>query len=392
MAVPTKFIHFGCWNNLNEDKGNLRNVMKELETRVTEFQPNFIVIAGDNYYPNKFTIKDEEDQKIKKKIIIDQKLKDGFDLLPKDIEIDMIFGNHDLETNTKKPKLYLETLETVESDCHILQTELETSKGLKIADPTNPTTPKNIDLVMYKERYDENSSTLILMIDTTMYTEDATKVLPCYQKYLDVDDTTIDNVDKLKEYQLKKVIESIKEREKPIKNVILIGHHPIVGYKKKVKKDKTIVENVKDMPTFLPDLFEKIVVEIQDDSVKYYYLCADIHLYQHGTIKYKGKTIEQYIVGSGGTELDDGNFDSTPNTIFEKDIEYILHISNSVFGFLECTLENADTLSFKFHELQPGEEARSVVESTGGGKKSKRRTKKRKTRRNRKGKSKKSKR
>lgn len=57
-----KFIHFGCWNeggvHQDESKNSLTRVMELLnEVCENEPKPDFISIAGDNYYPN--VIKDE---------------------------------------------------------------------------------------------------------------------------------------------------------------------------------------------------------------------------------------------------------------------------------------------------------------------------------------------
>ena len=46
-----KFISFGCWNNLNGDGTNLEKVTTKLKEEIQETNPNFIIIAGDNYYP-----------------------------------------------------------------------------------------------------------------------------------------------------------------------------------------------------------------------------------------------------------------------------------------------------------------------------------------------------
>ena len=37
----------------------------------------------------------------------------------------------------------------------------------------------------------------------------------------------------------------------------------------------------------------------------FFYLCADLHLYQEGEVTFHDKIIKQYIVGTGGTKLDD---------------------------------------------------------------------------------------
>ena len=56
-----KFVHFGCWNNLNVDNGSgLNQVMVKLNAYVQEEQGQqpveFVIVAGDNYYPDKNTI------------------------------------------------------------------------------------------------------------------------------------------------------------------------------------------------------------------------------------------------------------------------------------------------------------------------------------------------
>jgi len=68
--LPSKFIQFGCWNNLNQ-KGCLRNVMNTLSSylrnrdKSPDKPPEFLVVSGDNYYPEKETIND-----VKKKLYI----------------------------------------------------------------------------------------------------------------------------------------------------------------------------------------------------------------------------------------------------------------------------------------------------------------------------------
>ena len=58
-----RFISFGCWNNLNGDGTNLERVISTLKEEVQEKKPEFIIIAGDNYYP----YKEEKEEKKEKK-------------------------------------------------------------------------------------------------------------------------------------------------------------------------------------------------------------------------------------------------------------------------------------------------------------------------------------
>lgn len=340
--MKTKFIHFGCWNNLNQKNGklvgNITNVMSRLKTyiEIPKNKPKFIVVAGDNYYPDKIKVEEQ-----KKKIIIDDNIVDGINLLPTDVDIDMIFGNHDLETNPhppKKPKLYLESELTPEnSDCHILLTELSEISG------------RNIDYIMYKTRFIEESGTLILMLDTTLYTEYADKSLSCYNTFFHNKSLPIfENIEAVKTFQAEKIMEAIESHhtdETPIKNLIIIGHHPIIGLKSKKGK----VGLIDDIPLFFTELVINILKKIKN-HVKYYYLCADLHLYQKGTIIVPidddGITshipIHQYIVGTGGTELDEQlptEFDVPP--LPPHIASYSMEICERKYGFLECILPDS---------------------------------------------------
>lgn len=363
--METKFIHFGCWNNLNtkkgKDIGDLRNVMRSLQSfvNIPENKPNFIIVAGDNYYPDKtkveVTQEDGSTTNKKKNIIYDEKLIEGISLLPRDIEIDMIFGNHDLETNLLPPskqKLYLENDSTVEqSDCHILTTELSATTKSKIP---------NMDYVFFKERFVEESRTLILMIDTTLYTVDSKENFPCYNVYFQNEiGHTFENIEQIRKYQFDKIMESIA---KPMKNLILVGHHPMISYKK--KENKGVVSKTElseNILTVFSDTLMTILDRLKNEEVNYYYLCADLHLYQQGTImvELEGSDVQinQYIVGTGGTKLDDEiPADFVPSLVFPPPIKnYVVHENIRNHGFLTCLLPatpDAD-ITFTFIPVAP---------------------------------------
>ena len=101
-------------------------------------------------------------------------------------------------------------------------------------------------------------------------------------------------------------------------------------------------------------------------NLKFYYLCADLHQYQIGSVKIEREDddsimdIKQYIVGTGGTDLDDNPFTSSdPSTsdpsTYERYIESVhlngdrteykieysltpeqIGLSGSKYGFLQC--------------------------------------------------------
>ena len=433
-----RFWQFGCWNNLNttikKDKlkalGCLKDVIKLINERSshTETKPDFLIISGDNYYPNKSKPKDENDKTQKKKIIFSEKLRQGIDYLPSTTPIYMILGNHDLETNTEG-NLYIrnpgtpETLETPENkDCEIIQLELDSLLQ-----------KQNVEYFFFKSRM-LNFETLILMIDTSIYEIDgeASIYLPCYNKffqnnklYKNENMKPFDDIKKLRSYQLHKIMKAIKTNIN-IKHLIIVGHHPI--YQLKKKKD-TIppIKYISDIHiNFVPVL--KNIFEMLQDDVKYYYLCSDLHLFQKGKIQiiikapitreivqtqrrksqtqrrksqtqrrksqtqrinsqtqgrnsqtqeeYKIMEIQQFIVGTGGTELDDKLVDDTLIDITPKDIIRTYKERNVIYtfeeeqqecGFLECTITNG----------QPNFEFISTL-LLRGGKKYKNKTKKHK--------------
>jgi hypothetical protein len=234
------------------------------------------------------------------------------------------------------------------------------------------------------------NGTLILMIDTTLYSADANDSIQCMQKFINEEDTTLrksygeDSLGEtlVKPYEPESIsaLESIpvsepdvgkkKKKEKvdsqevlslrekqeswimdtintalasgkPIKNVVIIGHHPLLYLKNKKGEDKLTT----DISLFYPVL-ERIHGKLSDKQIKYYYLCADYHSYQHGFIKFpfndREFTIEQYICGTGGTYLDDPLLDGKKRKEVYNDergypnIKYHFIRNTRKWGFLVC--------------------------------------------------------
>jgi hypothetical protein len=311
------------------NKTAVRDVMTLLKRRIadTSVPPiDFITVAGDNYYPHK----QEDENGNKKKTIDAQDLANGFNELPDEPEIYMILGNHDLETNnTSKAKLFIN--DTREEGCNILTLQQNSVANIS-----------NIQFKLYNEILMKDD-TLVLMIDTSMYEDDANKYIDCYRIFLEEPELSISE---LRDSQLEKIEASLKKYSPGIKNLILIGHHPIIGVKNKGGDKK--VEN--DIP-FFKDVLTKIYSLTK--GVNYYYLCADIHLYQKGVISInmgKGYTmnVEQHIVGTGGTKLD-------PNVprkyigerVKKKGMSYTMSETVCENGYLECDIESG-TPEFTF--------------------------------------------
>lgn len=355
----SNFIHFGCWNNLNINKGCLINVMKLMKERLNDIDKqkiDFLTIAGDNYYPKKETAEGK-----KGKIIFPELLKRGFDHLPKEIPIYMILGNHDLETNIGKNNFFINNLDNPveKNDCSVIKYE-------QISKNEN----KDIEYSFFKEIMLENG-TLIIMIDTSIYSLVVEEYLPCYIYFLQ---RTLPNytIEEIRKYQIKLIINTIT-KYKNIKNLILIGHHPIIGLKIKGRRD-TRINDIIEFDNVLKEIYSILM-----DNVNYFYLCADVHLYQEGNIVIKidempKMKIQQYIVGTGGTELDKCVDESNIGVEIENErLIYIMTRCQEKCGFLEC-ITTSDIPSFVFNE----------VPIEGG----KRKTRKRKTKRKSKKKSK----
>lgn len=344
-----QFIQFGCWNNLNikekdckiKEKGCLKESMTMLHDYIHANTIKRIIVSGDNYYPDKQTT--EESKKIK--IINTELLTEGFKLLPKEIPITMILGNHDLETNQKnqngnileKPyKVKENHIETPEKgDCKILKTQLESIH-----------TNTNVEYCFYKDELIADH-TLVITLDTSIYDiADREDYLTCYKMFLNRthNDLVINTIDDIVKHQASLIEVTMRKKiDVKVENIIIVGHHPII--QSKLKKDK---------PSLLSDinLFKNVLLSMYRTGVKYYYLCSDLHLYQTGIVTIAidndiPMIIEQYISGIGGTELDKGT------GIIEyleplNGITYEMTGEKESCGFLVCDYSKPE-LSFTPH-------------------------------------------
>ena len=361
------FIQFGCWNNggCDETKTNgLTNVTRSLSRKT----PDFIVISGDNYYPPKETIEGK-----KKKYFVENDFLSGFNCLPKNMPIYMNYGNHDYETDLIIDKITGQT----ENNCELI-------KRQKLYVTENP----NIQLDLFRA-IDFSVSTKVIMIDTTIY--DNEEFENCYQCYravdraFDTDDKTIIQTRvKLEQSKFINNVTTEINSNSSIKNVVIVGHHPLMGFKIKEKKGVELVETLysADLIEFI---YNNIFNQINNPNIKYYYLCADLHQYQCGNVSINGKmSIRQYIVGTGGAKLDkyDKNvIMSSHNATYNKTTNDIistyqmspedLENSTAENGFLICEKADDEMLSFKFETT----DGRVIV----GGKKTRKNRKKRKS-------------
>jgi hypothetical protein len=199
----------------------------------------------------------------------------------------------------------------------------------------------------------------------------------CYRKM------TKKNFDSLKKRQqdvIRKWVEEANKTES-IRNIIFVGHHPLVFYKP--KKGKTEPKIFDELISFFASLYFK-------QNLNKYYLCADVHFHQTSIVsitKSDGTStnkFEQHVVGTGGTELDNipENVTESPKNI--ENVSISVNQSKKEHGFLvvrkkeekkDEEKKNGKNLEFTFVKT----EGEPIHEKTGGKKYTKKISKKRRT-------------
>ena len=352
-----KFIHFGCWNNLNNGEGNLLKVMRLLKAHLDkDKQIKFLTIAGDNYYPKKHKGgKVGEDAGVTRYTIDLDLFKKGFAELEQstnNLPIYMILGNHDLvptdlNTSTENPRYTITSKPTSEAPGrHVVNDECYiTKKGIDFFEETIEEGHPGAEYKAFQS-IRPDPKTLIIMIDTSIHTLDAREFLPCYEAF----DTAAADVAPQqhaaaagaagaaaaaaaagaapaaagaapapaaagaapaagaaaaaaaagaaaaawaavahrKDKQKRLIHEKILDEKKKggINYLILIGHHPITGRKKKKKKGMMQYTYLHDMVKSFDTVLETVFAVLPPPT-KYYYLCADAHQYQSGVINHR---------------------------------------------------------------------------------------------------------
>ena len=397
-----KFIHFGCWNKdlcvflnkvnneynhlvqteisaenartINKKHSNMSYVLQSLRNNINKNQEKsikFIIIAGDNYYPDKVKIKKgtKSNNNLKLKSIIVKNLLSGFDCLPKNIETFILLGNHDIENiNSSNIKTKYSKIPEITEHQNVIYNNYKSylnpnNSNLNelIRSSTNNNIKecliykiqkfyanfqKNLNLIYNNVGFRIINSTLVIMIDTNLYDmNEGSKELICYNQIYS-NNVNLSNLIDIQNTQVFEIIQS--ELKDNIKNVVLTGHHPIIS--SKIKKDKFKTIPINNIELFI-ELFRIIPNEINK-----YYLCADTHLYQEGIIEFEDQIINQYICGTGGAEKN--NTIPIPingksyqiNNIKGLDFNYLIKISQKENGYLEVDCEN-DDLKFSFKKI-----------------------------------------
>lgn len=332
--MTAEFITFGCWNKdecekTGEPKNGVSATMKLLDAYVNENKSRlqFIAVSGDNYYPEK---KKGPDGK-KSKFWRGSDFRSGFECLPTGVDIRMLMGNHDLESTEM---VDTENEGQMTEPCHIIKSEMAYSGRFDL----------HTDFRIFGE------NTIVLFIDTSMYSGMSKEELDCYNTFMGAGHLTVQEAQMEQQTRIRRVIETQVKRNAAIKNIIIIGHHPIFG----IKKTMADTEKMEDSGI---EFFLSVKHAIEDPKYSFYYLCADIHNYQHSKITLakggKEMEIEQHIVGTGGTDSDtlenEGSDEIVINSFAEgvpiKEVRLFERMVR--YGFLVCKNEGG-AISMRF--------------------------------------------
>ena len=120
--------------------------------------------------------------------------------------------------------------------------------------------------------YDETDGTLIIMIDTTIYDKLSEKELLCYNGIFDLilGDTIEDALIKIETEGKGNIISDIREiqfnqvkqiltkfSETQIRNIIFVGHHPIIECRS--KNSKELFKPLNDLKDFFKNISDYIM-------------------------------------------------------------------------------------------------------------------------------------
>ena len=311
----SKFLFYGCWNNIDCKKEFIHRDAVIEYIRKYEKTVGKLFLAGDNWYSSK--IKGEANLQY----YLTSILMTGYDKLYNlKKELHIAVGNHDeaddedtLEEDSrakllknrcmiKTQKEYIDELndkfksqtearsDTVEDDyitTNSLFTESDRHKLKQVTlEELEGKDLSNKDLSLG----DSSKIKMNIYVDDIGIVEETDYVVIIINTNKIDDKKYLDNVKATFEAQRSKHMK--KSSNSKSKKIFVMGHIPIIGIKKDdIKKKSKITKE------FI-DLFELIA----DNN--FFYLCADCHYFSIMEITHNNKKIIQITVGTGGADPD----------------------------------------------------------------------------------------
>jgi hypothetical protein len=376
---------FGCWNNPNNKNHDNHPIYTDVIGRINSEVKKFdrILILGDNYYPDKKkekgkgkekgkekgtekgkekekgTEKGTEEQKEikvkekKEKILDFKELNDGYSLFDPKIIKYILLGNHDIEDFNRNYK-YNDQL----CPCPLIEYNKKFNKQniTEMVDlcPIQPVkqieqTEKNLYLIKLYRLLEGSKSMSIFCIDINLYDKqynDNTIFNNSCYKYMFYLKTRIQLLTEM-EFQLEHFLRKTINTDK---RIYIASHYPLISRRLNTKDPQNNILRLDIQYEFIKKLFTLIKrVKNKDKKlININYLCADTHFYENSQIKLINDEFEiminQYIVGTGGTTLDEpyrSTMDEIRIDTFIDDytIGYKVIDTHKIYGF--CKLEIA---------------------------------------------------
>lgn len=326
----SKFLFYGCWNNIDCDKEYVYRDLVLSYIKKKEKGLSTFFIAGDNWYSTKLL---DKEKKVTTQYYLLSILKTGYDkIYGLNKTIHVVAGNHDEEDDGEKPP------KRIKERCMI-----KTQK--KYIDTLNDGDTVSLNYSNYSISYDKDMQDSDEMTSSSFIESDLkgfqTSLEELQQiKDIDIHDKTINlyvdgigivnnekyiviiiNTNKLNndDYMndIKGTFQKISNSNETGKQIFVMGHVPLFPIKNdNIKiKDKDPLFGKGDM------LFELLA------KYKYIYICADSHYFSIMEISKNDKTVIQITSGTGGADPDINTekYEDTINvTQNEYDIRYYL--------------------------------------------------------------------
>lgn len=334
----SKFLFYGCWNNIDCDKEYVyRDLILSYINKKEKGLSTFF-IAGDNWYSTKLL----DTNKITTQYYLLSILKTGYDkIYSLNKTIHVAAGNHDEEEDgeispinikdrcmIKTQKKYIDTLnesnnvrlnKSNDVSLNYSKDPMSYDKYLQSSDETTSSSFINSDFKGFQTTLEElNEIKNIDIHDKTIniYVDDIGIVK--YKKYIVIIINTnkLNNEDYINNIETK-FKEISDENKEDNKQIFVMGHVPLFP----IKKDKIKKKNKDPLFEKGDRLFDLLA------TYKYIYICADSHYFSIMDIKKEGKTVIQITSGTGGADPDINTekYDDTMNIKINKyDINYYL--------------------------------------------------------------------
>ena len=314
-----KIATFGCWNRGCVDLSGqqiVSNVLKQNEKLY-----NFMVILGDNYYPTKTKL----NEKYKVANIQSIVMKKGFDCIENiNLTKKLLMGNHDV-------------VDSIEQGCSVMKYQLK----MPWYDVKYPFGCE----YHYMKTSNSYETVLIFYLDTNIYENG--QQIDCYKETIGIND-----IETLKEQQHNFINDKLSMINPiyNVKQIIMFGHAPLFTAKYKISENKKSESLKQTVNNELIDLiFENM---LKYDDLKFTWICADFHTYQHSSISLTDKIMN--LTGSTNstnqitTNLTGPTGSTDPTNLTNKK-----EITQLIFGTggaeLDYVTDNSNTIYLDDH-------------------------------------------